>query len=110
MKKILLPKWLQISFLYWNKNKTTFEKVIQANLVNVYYIRLCKSIKTCSLMKYINTFHLSCLVIDTKNYICQFDCFYVADDPQLIVIRYAYNHIATKLSGYRKIINIVSLN
>lgn len=53
-----------------DKNKTTFEKVIQANKINFYYIKLCKTIRTSFSIKDINIYHLLNLFINNKDCIC----------------------------------------
>lgn len=60
-------KGLEISFKDSNKDKTIFERVIQVNLVDLYYIKLCKIIKMNSSVEYINTYNLLDLVTNTKN-------------------------------------------
>lgn len=68
---MLFPsKKAEFSSINLNNCQTIFEKVIQANLVDHYYIKLCKNIKTSSFMGGINTCHLSKLFIDTNNSIC----------------------------------------
>lgn len=67
---ILLSKRLEISIIDPDKSKTIPEKVIQANLVDSYYIKLCKTVRTSSSIKGINFCHLLDLFINTKDCIC----------------------------------------
>ena len=43
---IFLPKKLEISSIDLDKSEITLEKVIQANLADYYYIKLCEIIST----------------------------------------------------------------
>ena len=70
---IFLPERLEISSIDPDKSKTTPERVIQVNLVDLYYTKLRKSIRTSSSIEDINTCHLSDLFVDTKNYISRFN-------------------------------------
>ena len=77
---ILLLKKPEISTIDPNKSKTTLEKVIQAKLVEFYYTKLYKTIKTSSFIESINIYHLSDLFINIKNCIHQFNRFWVPDN------------------------------
>ena len=70
----------KISFLDVDKSKTTCKKVIWANLLNFYYIKLCKIIRTNFFMESFNTYYLENLFIDIKNYISQLNCFWVLNN------------------------------
>ena len=67
LQTILPPERLEISSIDPDKSKTTFERVIQANLIDPYCTKLRKSIKTSFFIEDINTCHLSNLFVDTKN-------------------------------------------
>ncbi len=84
---ILLPERLEISSIDPDESETISEKVIQANLTDLYCIKLHKIILTYSFIKSINTRHLSDLSIDTKGGICRFNRLWVPDYLQLMVIR-----------------------
>ncbi len=107
---ILPPKRLKISSIDPDKNKTTPEKVIQANLVDPYCTKLCESIRTRSSIEGINTRHFSDLFVDTKNCIRRFDRLWVPDNLQLTVIRDVYDQIATGHPGYQKTISLITRN
>ena len=84
--------------------------MIQANLVDFYGTKLCKTIKTSFSIEGINTRYLSNLLIDTKDCICQFNRFWVPDNLQLTVIRDVHDQIATRHPSYQKTINLVTRN
>ncbi len=107
---ILLPERLEISSIDPDKNKTTPEKVIQTNLVDPYYTKLRKSIRTRSSIEGINTRHLSDLFVDTKNCIRRFDRLWVPDNLQLTVIRDVHDQMATEHPGYQKTISLIARN
>lgn len=65
---MLLPKRLEISSIDLNKPKTISKRVIQANIVDFYYTKLCKSLRTSFFIKDINTCHFSDIIVDTKIY------------------------------------------
>ena len=73
LQTILPPKRLEISSIDPDKSKTTPERVIQANLVDLYCTKLRKSIRTSSSIEGINTRHLSDLFVYTKNSIRRVD-------------------------------------
>ena len=110
LQTIFPPKRLEISSIDPDKNKTTPERVIQANLVDPYCTKLRKSIRTSSSIEGINTCHLSDLFVDTKNCICQFDRLWVPDNLQLTVIRDVHDQIATGHPGYQKTISLIARN
>lgn len=93
-----------------DKSKTTLEKVIQINLVNLYFIKLCKIIKKSSFIEGINTCYFSDSFIDTKNCIYQFDRFWILDNLLLMMIRDIYDPIAIKHLCYQKTINLIARN
>lgn len=64
---IFLFKKLKISIINQDQSKTTFEKVIQVNWINFYYIKLCKIIKTSFLIKVIIIYHFLNSVIGQLN-------------------------------------------
>ncbi len=64
---ILSSERLEISFIDPNKSETISKKLIQANLTDLYCIKLYKIISTYFPIKSINTCHFSDLSIDTKN-------------------------------------------
>ncbi len=107
---IFLPKRLEISFIDPDESETTPEKVIQANVSDLYCIKLCKTILTYSSIKDINTCHLSDLSIDTKGCIRQFNRFWVPDHLQLMVIRKVYDQIAIGYPGYQKTVSLITRN
>lgn len=74
LQTIFLPKKLEISYIDIKYSNTIFEKVIQANLFNTYYMKLYKIIKTSFSIEDINIYYLSDLAININNYICQFNC------------------------------------
>ena len=110
LQTILLPKKLEISSIDPDKSKTTPERVIQANLVDLYCTKLRKSIRTSSSIEGINTRYLSDLFVDTKNCIRQFDRLWVPDNLQLTVIRDMHDQIATRHPVYQKTISLIALN
>ena len=67
---ILPPERLEISCIDLDKSKTTFKRVIQANLVDLYCTKLRKSIRTSFFIEDINPCHLLDLFVDIKNCIC----------------------------------------
>ena len=69
------PTQLIIRLTALQKSKTTLERVIQANRVNLYCIKLRKAIRTNPLIKSIITHHFSDLSINTNNCICRFNLF-----------------------------------
>ena len=71
---ILLPEKLEINSIDLDENKGTPKKIIQANLIDLYNIKLCKIISLYFPIKSINICHFSDLSIDTKDCICQFNC------------------------------------
>lgn len=77
---IFLPERLQISSINSDKSKIILKRVIQANLVGSYCTEFCKSIRTSFFTEDINTRDLLYRFIDTKNFICQFNCFEVFDN------------------------------
>ena len=107
---ILLPERLEISSIDPDKSKTTPEKVIQANLVDLYCTKPCKSIRTSSSIEDINTCHLSDLFVDIKNCIRRFNRLWVPDNLQLTVIRDVHDQIATRHPGYQKTISFIARN
>lgn len=84
--------------------------MIQANLIDFYCIKLCKIIKTSFFIKGINICYLSDLFINTKDYIRQFNCFWVLDNLQLTIIKDVHNQIATKYPGHQKTISLITRN
>ena len=110
LQTILPPERLEISSIDPDKSKTTPERVIQANLVDLYCTKLRESIRTSSSIEGINTYHFSNLFVDTKNCIRQFDRFWVPDNLQLTVIRDVHNQIATGHPGYQKTISLIARN
>ena len=84
--------------------------MIQANLVDLYCTKLCKSIRISSSIEDINTCHFSDLFVDTKNCIYWFDRLWVPDNLQLTVIRDVHNQIATGHPGYQKTISLIARN
>lgn len=75
LQTIFLFEKLEISFINIIKSKITSEKVIQANWVNLYCIKLLKIIKISFPIASIITHHLLNLFIDTNDCICQFNHF-----------------------------------
>ena len=67
---IFLSKKLEISSIDLNKSEIIPKKIIQANLANFYYIKLCKTISPYFSIENINTHHLLNLFINTKGFIC----------------------------------------
>ena len=110
LQTILPPEKLEISIIDQEKSKTTSERVIQANLVNSYYTKLRKIIRTSSSIEGINTRHLLDLFIDTKDCIRQFNRLWVPDNLQLMVIRDMHNHMASGHPGYQKTISPTAWN
>ena len=72
---ILLYERLEISSINLDESETILEKLIQTNLVDLYYIKLCKIILLYSFIENINTYHFSDLSIDTRGYIRKFNRF-----------------------------------
>lgn len=67
LQTIFLLEKLKISTINLDKNKTTFEKEIQENLIDLYGTKLRKKIRTSSFIKNINTCHFSNVFIDIKD-------------------------------------------
>ena len=101
-------KRLEISSIDLDKSKTTPEKVIQTNLADLYYIKLCKTISTHSLIEGINTYHLSNLSIDTRGCIRRLDRLWIPDHLQLLVIREVHDQIAICHPGYQKTVDFIT--
>ena len=110
LQTILPPERLEISTIDPDKSKTTPERMIQANLVDPYYTKLRKTIRTSSSIEGINTRHLSDLFIDTKDCIRQFNRLWVPDNLQLTVIRDVHDQIATGHPDYQKTISLIFRN
>ena len=86
----------------------TPERLIQANMVDFYYTKLHKTIRTSDFIEGINTCHLSYLFTGTKDGICQFNYIWISNNLKLTVIRDMYNQIATKHLGYQKTISLIA--
>lgn len=84
------------------------EKVIKANLVEFYYIKLCKTIRTSFFVEDINSCHFSDLLVDIKNDIRQFNCLQILDNLSLTMIRDMHNQIAKEDLDYQKIISFIA--
>ena len=84
--------------------------MIQANQIDSYCTKLCKTIRTSFFIKSINTCHLSDLFIDIKDYIRRFNRVWVPDNLQLMVIKDVHNQIAIGHPGYPKTISLISQN
>ena len=74
--------------------------MIQTNLVDPYYTKLCKTIRTSSSIEDINTRHLSNLFIDAKNCIYRFNRLWVPSNLQLMMIKNIHDQIATGHLSY----------
>lgn len=61
--------------------------MVQTNLENGYYFKLCLSLKNCHLSKEIDFYYFSDLLIDLKNGICQFSQLWVFESLDLFVMR-----------------------
>ena len=107
---IIPPKKLKISSIDPDESETTSEKVIQVNLSDSYYIKLCKTISSYSPIENINICHFSDLFIDIKGYIRQFNRFWVLDYLQLIIIREIHDQIAIGYLGYQKTMSFIIQN
>ena len=101
LQTIFLSERLEISTIDPKKSKTTLERVIQTNLVDLYCTKLCKIIRTSSSIESINTCYISDLFIDTKDCIHQFNCLWVPDNLQLTVIRDMHDQITSGHPGYQ---------
>ena len=84
--------------------------MIQANLVDLYFTKLRKTIRTSSSIEGINNRHLSDLFIHTKDCIRLFNRLWVLDNLQLMVIRDVHDQIAIGHPGYQKTISFISRN
>lgn len=104
-----LKNWKLVS-LKIEKDYITFEKVIQANLKNFYYIKLYIILETNFLIKNINVYHFSNLFINNNNYIYQFNYFWVLENLYLIIIRKIYNQIAINYLIYHIIVSFIIPN
>ncbi len=110
LQTILPPKRLDISSIDPDESETTPEKMIQANLIDPYCIKLRKTISTHSPIEDINTRNLSDLSIDTRGFIHQFNRIWVLDHLQLMVIREVHNQIVTSHPGYPKTVSLITQN
>ncbi len=110
LQTICLHERLEISFIDLDKSETIPEKVIQENLTDPYYIKLCKTISTHSSIENINTCYFSDLFIDTRGCICWFNRFWVPDHLQLMVIREVHDQIAIGHPGYQKTVSLITRN
>lgn len=70
---IFLLEKLEVSSKALDKSEIIPIRVIWANLINFYYIKLCKTIKTNSIIENIYSYYLLSLAIDINNCICQFN-------------------------------------
>ena len=70
LQTILLSERLEISSIDAKRVYTTPERVIQANLIDLYYTKLNEAKKTSSSIESINACHFSDLSIDNNNCIC----------------------------------------
>lgn len=79
-----------------DNSKTTPIKVFEAKLMQIYYKKLCKSIKTSSFIEDINTYHLADLLDDTKSFICPFNDLQISNVLHVTVIKKIHDQISTK--------------
>lgn len=70
--------------MYQDKSQTTPKKVVEINLIDSYFMKLYKTIRTSSSIKDINICDLPNLVIYSNNYICQFNHLGVPENVQLM--------------------------
>ena len=77
-------------------------------MVDFYYTKSCKTIRTSLSIEDINTYHISDLFIDIKNCINQFNRLWIPDNLQLIVIKDVHDQIAIEHLGYQKIISLIA--
>ncbi len=110
LQTIFLPKRLEISSIDLDKSETSLKKVIQINLTDLYYIKLCKKISIHSVIEGINTCNLSDLSIDTRGCICRFNRLWVPNHLQLMVIREVHDQITTDHPSYEKIVSFITRN
>ncbi len=82
--------------------------MIQANLTDLYYIKLRKTLLTHFLIENINTCHLSDLLIDIRNCIHQFDCLWVTNHLQLMVLKEKHDQIVIGHPGYQKTMRLIT--
>ena len=84
--------------------------MIQANLIDFYYIKLCKIIKISSSIEGINTRHFLDLLIDTKDYIRLFNRHEVPKNLYLTVMRDMHDQITTRPPSNQKTIIFITWN
>lgn len=84
--------------------------MIQKNLIDFYFIKLYKAIRTSSLIEGITTYYLSGWSIDINNYIYQFTHFRVLDNLKFLIIKDMYDQIAISHLSYQKILSLIIWN
>ncbi len=108
LKTILLSKRIEISSIDLDKSKTTSKKVIQANLTDLYCIKLRETISPYFPVDSINTFYLSDLSIDIRGCIRRFNRFWVLDHLQLMLIEEVHNQITINHPDYQKTVSLIT--
>ena len=94
-----------------NHANTIPEKVIQANLLDSYYIKIRKVLVTGSpSTEKINPCHISDLSIDDNRCFRRFNRFWIPKNLYLLVINERHDQIAAGYPSYQKKISLITQN
>lgn len=99
----------EISFIE-KKNHTIGQQVVQANLKDSYYSKLCNALKTGYPIEKMNLYYFSDFSIDLKNCIWQFCQLWIPEGWNLLVIREIHYHIVSGHLGCQKTISLLAYN
>ena len=88
-------KKIRDKFNYQGKNTTIIKQIVEAKLENDYYFKLHHLLKTSYPVKKIDLRYFSHLLVESKNYICQYSQFWIFKDLYILMLKKVHYQISS---------------